>query len=278
MTTTTNKATAHRNAATPEPAPLWTIGEMLERLEPQYGPPEPPRAYDPLSELIYTILSQHTSDANSIRAYDSLRASFSSWEAMAEATPQEVADSIRGGGLAQVKAPRIQGILREVKSRTGGYDLSFLEQMSLDEAKAWLRELPGVGPKTVGCVLMFSLQMPALPVDTHVYRVAKRLGLFDEKVNAEQSHDVLEGLIEPADRLPFHMLTIQHGRVVCKAIRPRCELCVLEERCPGSVLRQAASAMEARAKAGKRGRTSGSTAKRGRSVRGSASKVGRVNK
>lgn len=193
-----------------------------------------PRAYTPMAELIYTILSQHTSDTNSIRAYEHLRSAFPTWEEMAKAPTQAVAESIRGGGLSQVKAPRIQKVLREVKSRTGGYDLSFLGEMPLDEAKAWLRELPGVGPKTVGCVLMFSLDMPAMPVDTHVYRVAKRLGLYDDSVNPDQSHDLLEELIDPLDRMPFHMLTIQHGRVVCKALRPRCDDCVLEERCPTS--------------------------------------------
>lgn len=248
MTTTTRKR------STPKPArkrksgpPLWEIGEILRRLEPEYGPPKPPRGYDPVSELVYTILSQHTSDTNSIRAYDSLIAAFPSWEAVAAADPDAVADAIRGGGLARVKAPRIQAILREVKSRAGEYDLSFLSAMGLEEAKAWLRELPGVGPKTAGCVLMFSLDMPALPVDTHVYRVAKRLGLFDEKVNADQSHDALEAQIEPADRMPFHMLTIQHGRVVCKAMRPRCEACVLEERCPASTLKPPAGKKRRRA-------------------------------
>jgi len=164
-----------------------------------------------------------------------------------EKDPDAVADAIRGGGLARVKAPRIQAILREVKSRAGEYDLSFLSAMGLEEAKAWLRELPGVGPKTAGCVLMFSLDMPALPVDTHVYRVAKRLGLFGEKVNPDQSHEAREAQIEPADRMPFHMLTIQDGRVVCKAMRPRCAACVLEERCPASALKPPAGKKRRRA-------------------------------
>ena len=201
MTTTTRKRGTPKAKSAP---PLWEIGEILGRLEPEYGPPKPPRGYDPVSELVYTILSQHTSDTNSIRAYESLTAAFSSWEAVAAADVEAVADAIRGGGLARVKAPRIQTILREVKSRAGKYDLSFLAAMPLEEAKAWLRELPGVGPKTAGCVLMFALDMPALPVDTHVYRVAKRLGLFGEKVNADQSHDALEAQIEPRrpDALP----------------------------------------------------------------------------
>jgi len=193
--------------------------------------------YDGIAELVYTILSQHTSDTNSIRAYAALREQLPSWDAIAGADVEAIADAIKVGGLARVKAPRIRQVVRSVKSLTGGYDLSFLTDLPLEEAKAWLRQLPGVGPKTVGCVLMFALDMPALPVDTHVYRVSKRLGLFDEKVTADQSHDVLEAALRPEQRLPFHMYFIQHGRQVCKAQRPLCEECVLEPQCPASLLR-----------------------------------------
>ena len=210
---------------------VWSIGEIMDRLAPLYGPVEAPRGYDPLSELVYTILSQHTSDANSTRAYAELRRSFASWDAVSGAPTEEVAEAIRSGGLAKVKAPRIQAVLRQVKSRAGGYDLSFLAEMPVAEAKAWLRELPGVGPKTIGCVLLFSLERPAMVVDTHVYRVAQRLGLYGLKVTPDVSHDVLEELVPPNDYLPFHMYLIRHGRQVCKAQRPRCESCVLEQRC-----------------------------------------------
>ena len=215
----------------------WPVGEVLGRLGPLYGPAERPRGYDPTSELVYTILSQHTSDTNSTRAYANLREAFDDWDAVVEAEDGKVAAAIKTGGLAQTKAPRIQAILREVKARVGGYDLSFLAELPLAEAKDWLRDLPGVGPKTVGCVLMFALDMPALPVDTHVYRVAQRLGYYDGKVNAEQSHDVLEEMIPPAERLPFHVYLIRHGREVCKAQHPLCSDCVLEERCPSSLLK-----------------------------------------
>ena len=239
-------ATKPRSKSKPRPqsATTWPIREIIARLEPAYGPAQTPRGYDATSELIYTILSQNTSDTNSTRAYSSLRASFESWEAMATAEPQAVVDAIRIGGLAQIKGPRIQAILRELKARNGTYDISFLAEMPLDEAKAWLRELPGVGPKTVGCVLMFALGRPALPVDTHVHRVSIRLGLIGPKVTADQSHDALEALVAPDDRLPFHLYLIRHGRVVCKAQRPLCGDCLLEERCPSSLRKTSASSLK----------------------------------
>ena len=217
---------------------VWPVAEVLRRLEPLYGPAETPRGYDAISELVYTILSQHTSDANSTRAYANLRAAFGSWDELARAPVGDVAAAIKSGGLAQIKAPRIQAILLEIKARHGGYDLSFLGEMPIEDAKVWLRDLPGVGPKTIGCVLMFALDMPALPVDTHVYRVAQRLGYYGDGVSPDQSHDVLEQLVPPADRLSFHMYLINHGRKVCKAPRPLCGDCVLEERCPSSLLKR----------------------------------------
>ena len=219
---------------------LWPVEDVLERLALLYGPAESPRLYDPISELVYTILSQNTADTNSIPAYHRLVAALPSWDKVADAVPEAVIDAIRKGGLAQVKGPRIQAILREVRSRLGSFDLSFLAEMPLAEAKAWLLSLPGVGPKTTGCVLLFSLGMPALPVDTHVYRVALRLGFFDKKVTADRSHDVLEKLLRPEQVLAFHMYFINHGRKVCKAVKPLCSQCVLEERCPSSLLKVAA--------------------------------------
>jgi endonuclease-3 len=187
-----------------------------------------------MSTLVATVLSQNTTDANSERAFDSLIAAFGSWEAVADARPEEIASSIRTGGLAEIKARRIKSILREVRQERGGFDLDFLSGLSLAEAKAWLRKLPGVGPKTAACVLLFSLGRPALPVDTHVFRVARRLGLFHSKVSAERAHEILEELIPTGRVYEFHIHMVEHGRKVCKAQRPRCHICVLRRICPSA--------------------------------------------
>ena len=198
----------------------------------EYGPMEWQPRYDPASELVYTILSQHTSDINSERAFRTLMATFGSLEAVAAADAGDIENAIRSGGLAKTKAPRIKAILNEVMRKVGSYDLTFLAEMPLEEAKAWLKELDGVGPKTAAIILCFSLGLPAMPVDTHIYRVAKRLGFFGPKVSAEQAHDILEPMVEPEDVFAFHLYLINHGRQVCKARRPRCSECVLAWGCP----------------------------------------------
>lgn len=186
---------------------------------------------DPLSELIETVLSQHTSDANSVRAFEQLRAAFPSWEMMRDAPVERVAEAIRSAGLANIKAPRLQEILRTISQRYGGLNLDFLARMPLPEAKAALRALPGVGPKTAACVLLFALGRPAFPVDTHVYRVSQRLGLIDHRTTADQAHEILEQLVPAEAVYTFHMNLIAHGRRVCRAQRPRCEACTLREEC-----------------------------------------------
>lgn len=214
------------------------IDEILCRLDPLYGPPEAPRPYDAISELIFTVLSQHTSDVNSYRANEMMRERFTTWEALMKADIDELADAIQIGGLAKVKAPRIQAILRAILERNGGsWDLSFLSEMPLNEAKRWLLELPGVGPKTAGCVLLFALGRPAMVVDTHVYRVAQRLGLIGPKVTADEAHDLLEDMTPDDDVLAAHVYIITHGRRVCKAQNPLCPECTLEDGCPSSTLK-----------------------------------------
>jgi endonuclease-3 len=186
---------------------------------------------DPLSELVLTILSQHTNDTNRDRAFASMRARYPTWEEVVEAPPDELAEAIRVGGLGNIKAPRIQVVLRQIWQERGSWDLSFLTAMPVEEAKAWLGKFNGVGPKTAACVLMFGCGQPVLPVDTHIFRVSQRIGLIDLKTNAEKAHDVLEGMVPPEKRYTFHINLIQHGRKVCKAQRPLCELCVVREWC-----------------------------------------------
>lgn len=208
-----------------------TPAEVLELLVPVYGRPVPQPSHDPLSELILTVLSQNTADTNSGRAFVQLLRRYPTWDAIADAPPEEVVATIQFGGLAQQKAPRIQSILRAVRERSPTFDLSFLESMPLEEARAWLRALPGVGPKTAACVLLFALAMPALPVDTHVERVSKRLALIPEKATADQAHTLLEALVPPEQYYTFHMLLIKHGRRTCIARRPACHRCPLTA-CP----------------------------------------------
>jgi endonuclease-3 len=197
----------------------------------EYGDPAwAPRA-DPLAELIGVILSQNTSDLNSARAYASLRAAFPTWEQVRDAPVQAVAAAIHSGGLAAIKAPRIQRVLATISDRRGRLDLGFLADLPVDEARRWLMSLDGVGAKTAACVLLFALGQPVVPVDTHVHRVSLRLGLVSTKHTPEQTEGILESLLPPWARYAYHMNVIAHGRLVCKAQRPRCGLCVLTSCC-----------------------------------------------
>ena len=209
-----------------------TPKEALERLLTEYGPLRWERRREPVAELVTTILSQHTSDINSERAYDSLIDRFGSLEAVVEADVEEIAQAVRSGGLAQQKAPRIKEALKRIVKERGSLDLDFLRDLPLSEAKAWLTSLPGVGKKTAAVTLCFSFGMPAMAVDTHVYRVSKRLGLIGDKTNVDQAHDILEAAVPPEDVYAFHVCLITHGRQVCKAPRPLCQSCVLVDGCP----------------------------------------------
>ena len=209
------------------------VDEVAILLDRAYGPRRWRRHHPPLDELVLTILSQHTSDTNTERAFSSLRARFPTWDAVRAGPTAEVADAIRSGGLAALKAPRIQAVLAAVHAERGAFDLDHLASLPLPEAKRWLTNLRGVGPKTAACVLLFSLGRPALPVDTHVHRVARRLGLIGSDVRADAAHGILEAALGP-DRervYAFHVNMIEHGRRVCTARRPFCERCVLTECC-----------------------------------------------
>jgi endonuclease-3 len=207
----------------------------MERLESLYGRPVHVPHGDAVAELVLTILSQNTADTNSGRAFTRLMRAYPSWAAIAAAPVEELVATIQVGGLAQQKAPRIQQALRAVQERSPAFDLGFLRESDPAEARAWLRALPGVGPKTAACVLLFALGLPALPVDTHVDRVAKRLGVVSPARTAEQAHADLEALVAPEDYYRFHMLLIKHGRRTCAARRPACERCPLRPDCPSAI-------------------------------------------
>jgi endonuclease-3 len=205
--------------------------EIHERLLRIHGQPEKRRHLDPLSQLVSTILSQNTSDTNRDRAFKRLRERFTKWEEVLDAELEEIVEAIRPAGLANLKAPRIQEALRTISLKRGELTLDFLASLPLDEARAWLMELKGVGPKTASIVLLFSLDKPAFPVDTHISRVAKRLGLIGKKVSVEKAHELLEQILPEEIYYPFHLNVVAHGREVCKARNPRCEICVLQDIC-----------------------------------------------
>lgn len=207
---------------------------IIERLSSVYGMPENQPSDDPLAELILTVLSQNTADTNSGRAFTRMLRKYPSWDAIADAPPDELIATIQSGGLANQKGPRIQKILRAVAERSPDRDMSFLAEEPLEEARSWLRSLPGVGPKTAACVLLFALDRPAMPVDTHVERVAKRLKLIGPKVTAEKAHEQLEKLVDGSLYYAFHMSLIKHGRRTCSARKPKCAGCILEPDCPSS--------------------------------------------
>ncbi len=218
----------------PEPTPEQRAraARVIELLAERYGlPRQSSERSDPLDGLIGTILSQHTSDTNSHAAFLSLKRRFPSWEAVAAAPESEIAEAIRSGGLANVKASRIKRVLATLLARYGRLGLDWLADLPLEDARAVLTELDGVGPKTAACVLLFDLHMPALPVDTHVHRVAGRIGLIPPKLAAEPAHTFLEQLVPPTQIYAFHVLLIRHGRVICKAQRPRCADCPVLPEC-----------------------------------------------
>ncbi len=185
--------------------------------------------------LIETILSQNTSDANSGRAFASLRASFDSWKTVAAAPAEHIARAIKCGGLSQIKAARLKQVLEQIQKEQGRISLDSLKSKTMAEAEDYLMRLPGVGLKTASCVLLFSLGKPSLPVDTHVFRVAKRLGLIDSRVSADKAHSLLQEQVPPSMVYQFHVHMIEHGRKICHARQPRCNVCILRGICPSSL-------------------------------------------
>lgn len=222
------RAAAPRRAAPALPARLLRVADRLARA---YGRPRLGRS-DPLDSLIETVLSQATSDVNSERAFASLKAAFPTWEAAAAARPRALERAIRCGGLARTKSRRILKLLAAVREREGRLDLSGLRRLDAVSADARLRGLPGVGPKTRACVLLFALRKHAFPVDTHVHRLARRLGLVPLRSSAEAAHELLSPAVREGRALDLHLNLIRLGREVCRARRPRCAECALGSLCP----------------------------------------------
>ena len=214
-----------------EPDSREKTREVHRRLLQTYGEPTWRPHHDPISELVSTILSQNTNDANRDVAFNRLRAQLPTWEQVRDADVDEVIEAIRPAGLANQKGPRIQNALRIITDERGELTLGFLADWPTDEAKAWLTAIKGVGPKTAAIVLLFSLGRPAFPVDTHIHRVSKRVGLIGPRVSRETAHDELEALVNPEDYYAFHLNVISHGRQVCTSRKPRCEDCTLQDLC-----------------------------------------------
>ncbi len=210
------------------------VGAIRDRLRELYGRPVNQPHFHPIAELVRTVLSQNTSDSNRDRAYERLRRRFPGWEEVRDAPSEEVVEALRPGGLANTKGPRIQAILRSLGDHP---DLDWLREAPRDEAIEYLTSLPGVGRKTAACVMIFTFDRPEIPVDTHVHRVATRLGLLRPPASFEEAHDEMLRLVDPEDAYELHVNLIRHGRRICRP-RPHCGECALLRMCPhGRALR-----------------------------------------
>lgn len=205
-----------------------TIERLLRR---KYGSPRKERLADPLDVLIQTVLSQNTTDTNSHRAYQKLRQRFDGWESVRRAPAARIEEAIRSGGLANVKARRIKRILSKVKQLSGDLSLRILCELPPEDAERILRGFPGVGPKTINCVLLFGCEMDVFPVDTHILRVSKRIGLIPEKTSLERAHALWRGLFPRGLAYSLHLNLINHGRKTCRPRNPHCLDCCLRDLC-----------------------------------------------
>ena len=210
---------------------LQRVKYACQNLEATYGVPPNDGGDDPLEELIGTILSQATTNQNSHRTFANLKKAFKDWEAVRRAKPEKIEAAIKLGGLAQVKSVTIKNILNEIKTRTGKLDLSFLCTAPVQDARAFLLSLKGVGPKTVGCVLLFACQRAVFPMDTHILRICRRMGLIAERCSDARAHRLMEPLIPKDKHYSLHINMILHGRRVCHPRNPACLNCCLVEQC-----------------------------------------------
>ncbi len=223
------------------PAATWAKGlarrrpelmnDVLTGLAGLYGTPRWKPRLDPISELVTTILSQNTSDVNAARAFDALRARYPDWSAVERAPVRQIASVIKSGGLADQKAPRIKAALKATRLKAGDYNLSFLKEMAPLDARDWLTAIPGIGPKTASIVMLFCFGVPLMPVDTHVERVSKRIGLLPPHASLKFAHDAWLHLVDPARMYEAHVALIRHGRGHCDALRPQCDGCPVRARC-----------------------------------------------
>jgi endonuclease-3 len=207
------------------------FGYIVQNLEKTFGEPSPGRKSDPLAMLVNIILSQATSDANSRRTFQNLRQRFENWDAVLAADESEIADAIRLGGLANQKAKVIKNLLRQIKETRGALSLKFVEKMPDEEAREYLSQFRGIGPKTVACTLLFACHKEVFPLDTHIFRVLKRMGIVPEKISDARAHALLDRLVPEGKFYSLHVNLIRLGRKICRPREPLCEKCPLVEYC-----------------------------------------------
>lgn len=207
------------------------FGYIVQNLENTFGEPQAAAKSDPLAMLIEIVLSQATSDANSRRTFENLRKRFKNWEAVLAADETEIADAIRLGGLANQKAKVIKNLLRQIKETHKSLSLRFLDKISDEEAREFLLKFRGIGPKTVACTLLFALHKEVFPLDTHIFRILKRMGILPARISDANAHRLLDELAPPGKFYSLHVNLIRLGRKICRPREPLCEQCPLIEYC-----------------------------------------------
>lgn len=211
-----------------EAKPLRYIIQNLERA---YGIPQPRPKSDPLDMLIKIILSQATNDVNSHRAFAELKKRFPVWDDALRARTSTIATTIKSGGLANQKAATIKSLLQQIKAQRGSLDLSFLHEISNAEAVEFLSRFRGIGPKTIACTLLFACDKEIFPLDTHIFRILRRVGLVPQKCSDAFAHELLDRLVPPGKFYSFHVNLIRHGRALCRPRDPQCTRCPIVEYC-----------------------------------------------
>lgn len=218
---TSSKATLRRRAQ-----------KTVELLANAYKSPRHGNKDDPLDELVFILLSQMTTGPSFNRVYDRLKAEYPNWELLIKLPLKRLTSLIKDAGLSGQKAPRLKSIFKKLKDDFGSVTLAPISHMTDSEAEKYLTTLPGVGMKTAKCVLMYSLGRQVLPLDTHVWRLTRRLGLVADDIPYQKAHAAAELVVRPADRYSLHVNGVAHGRAVCLALRPRCGSCSLRRFCP----------------------------------------------
>jgi endonuclease-3 len=221
----------NKRTAEEEPESEKHVGYIVQNLERTYGVPVNKHPRDPLDMLVQIILSQATSDTNSDRTFAALKKRFPTWEAALRARTSTIADEIRSGGLANQKAKVIKELLKQIKAAHGTLDLGFLHNLSPIEGREYLKQFRGIGPKTVACTLLFACGKEVFPLDTHIFRVLRRVGLIPQKCTDARAHEIMDRTVPAGKFYSFHVNLIRHGRAICRPRDPVCERCPIVEYC-----------------------------------------------